>query len=355
MAEATFTVDTKNPVLVTGATGYVAGWIVKELLEAGATVHAAVRDPDNAAKVAHLHKIAQAASGTLKLFKADLLDKGSYAAAMAGCAIVFHTASPFTTTVKDPQTELIDPAVKGTRNVLDQASQCDSVTRVVLTSSCVAIYADAIDTQTAPGGRITEAVWNTTATLDHQPYSLSKTLAEKAAWEIAEAQDVWKLVVINPSLVIGPSLQKKPTSESFNLVHMLAGGAMKMGAPRFCFGVVDVRDLAQAHLAAAYVAEAEGRHIISGYDTDFLEMAQALLPRFGADYPLPKRAMPKWLVWLVGPLQGISRKVVARNVNVPWRADNTKGKAALQARYRPMQDSMEDMMAKMIDDGWFDA
>ncbi|KPA23633.1 short chain dehydrogenase [Shimia sp. SK013] len=353
MSGRTFTVNTTKPVLVTGATGYVAGWIVKDLLDAGAPVHAAVRNPDNGAKVAHLIAIAKDAPGTLKLFKSDLLTEGSYAEAMSGCEVVFHTASPFTTSVKDPQAELIEPAVTGTRNVLEQANRCDSVQRVVLTSSCAAIYTDAIDTQNAPGGPITEQVWNSTATLDHQPYSLSKTLAEKAAWEIAEAQERWKLVVKNPSLVIGPALQKSPTSESFNLVKMLAGGAMKRGAPRIGIGVVDVRDLARAHLAAAFVLQAEGRHIISGYDTDFLEMGQALMARFGTEYALPKRAMPKWLVWLAGPSQGISRKFVAGNVNVVWRADNSKGKAALGVQYRPMQESMEDMMAKMIEDGAF--
>lgn len=346
-------VSTQSPVLVTGATGYVAGWIVRRLLEAGATVHATVRDPENKLKVAHLTEIAEAAPDTLKLFKADLMDNGSFAEAMAGCGVVFHTASPFTVNVADAQKELIDPAVSGTRNVLEQANRTESVTRVVLTSSCAAIYADAQDTQDAPGHRITEDVWNTTATLDYQPYSLSKTLAEKAAWEIARDQNRWRLVVVNPSLVIGPSVQASPTSESFNLIRMLGDGSMKMGAPRMSFGAVDVRDLARAHLAAAFLADAEGRHIISGHETDALEMGLLLRPKFGEDFPLAKRAMPKWLVWLAGPSQGIDRKFVSRNVNVPWRADNSKGIAALGMTYRPLQQSLEDMFSKMIKDGWF--
>ena len=346
-------VDTAQPVLVTGATGYVAGWVVKRLLEAGATVHAPVRDPDNTAKIAHLVDIAEQCPGTIRFFRADLLEPGSYGEAMAGCGVVFHTASPFTVNVDDPQKELIDPAVNGTRNILDEANRQDSVTRVVLTSSCAAIYTDARDTVDAPGQKITEDVWNTTATMAYQPYSLSKTLAEKAAWEMAGAQDRWKLVVVNPSLVVGPSLQDKPTSESFTLLRMLGDGSMKMGAPRMSFGAVDVRDLAQAHLAAAYLPDAEGRHIVSGSETDFLEMGLLLRPRFGEDYPLPKRALPKWLVWLVGPSQGIDRKYVSRNVNVPWRADNSKSRTALGMSYRPLQDSLEEMFAKMIGDGWF--
>ncbi len=94
------TFPTDEPVLVTGATGYVAGWLVKELLDAGITVHAAIRDPGDTRKTAHLQEIAATSPGTLRFFKADLLNERSYAEAMAGCAIVFHTASPFTSSVK---------------------------------------------------------------------------------------------------------------------------------------------------------------------------------------------------------------------------------------------------------------
>ena len=174
-----FTVDTSKPVMVTGATGYVAGWIVKGLLEAGATVHAPVRNPDSADKIKHLTDTAAQSPGKIRFFKADLLAEGSYAEAMAGCGVVFHTASPFTVDVKDPQKELIDPAVKGTANVLEQANKTPSVERVVLTSSCAAIYGDNTDCAAAPGGRLDESVWNTSSSIDHNAYSYSKTLAER--------------------------------------------------------------------------------------------------------------------------------------------------------------------------------
>lgn len=348
---ADFTIPTHAPVLVTGATGYVAGWIVKRLVEAGVTVHAAVRNPKDKAKIAHLEAMANAGPGTVRFFAADLLQPGSYAQAMAGCEVVLHTASPFTTAVKDPQRELIDPALLGTRNVLEEASRTASVRRVVLTSSCAAIYTDAADCADAPGGVLTEAVWNTTASLEHQPYSYSKTLAEQEGWRLAKAQSRWRLVVVNPSLVIGPGTSPLATSESFNIVRQLGDGTMKMGAPRAGFGVVDVRDLAQAHLAAAFIPGAEGRHIVSGHDTDLLSVGQSLLPRFGDRFPLPRRALPKWLVWLVAPLSGLTRKFVARNVDHAWRADNSKSRKALGMTYRPLQQSMEDMFGQMVDAG----
>ena len=103
--------------MITGATGYVAGWIVKKLLDEGLAVHAPVREPKNAENLEYLNKIAEKTPGTIKFYKADLLDEGSYAESMAGCQTVFHTAPPFRIDVVDPQKELVDPAQLGTRNV----------------------------------------------------------------------------------------------------------------------------------------------------------------------------------------------------------------------------------------------
>jgi nucleoside-diphosphate-sugar epimerase len=350
-----YTIDTSAPVLVTGATGYVAGWIVEGLLEAGVTVHAAVRDPGDERKTASLEALAGVLPGAIRFFKSDLLEEGSYAEAMAGCRVVMHTASPFTTRVRDPQTELVDPALLGTRNVLQEADRTESVRRVVLTSSCVAIYTDAADCRDAPGGRLTEDVWNSTASLSYQPYAYSKTVAEQEAWRIARAQSRWNLVVINPSLVIGPGIGARPTSESFSIVRRLGDGSLKTGAPRVGFGVVDVRDVAQAHIAAAFVPDANGRHIVSGHETNLLELGQVLLAKYGSEYPIPRRALPKWLAWLIGPLvaRGTTRRFVARNVDIPFRADNSRSRRELGVTYRPMQESMEQMFQQMIDAGHF--
>ncbi|WP_211697458.1 NAD-dependent epimerase/dehydratase family protein [Mycobacterium spongiae] len=342
-------VDTSAPVLVTGATGYVAGWIIKGLLGAGVTVHAAVRDPKNTAKIAHLVDMAETSRGDIQFYRADLLAEGSYTEAMTGCGIVFHTASPFVRAVDDPQRDLIDPAVKGTTNVLSGANEVASVSRVVVTSSCAAIYTDAVDCENAPGGTITEEIWNTTASLTHEPYSYSKVLAEREAWRIADDQDRWRLVVVNPSLVIGPAQGPDPTSESFAIVKQIGDGTMRMGAPQMGMGVVDVREVARAHIAAAYLPEAHGRYIVSGHNTDMLELAQSLRPRFGRDFPLPKRALPKFMVWLAAPFVGLSREFVAKNVGHVWRADNAKSQRELGVTYRPMQESMEDMFSQMIE------
>lgn len=340
--------------MVTGANGYVASWLVKKLLDEGMTVHAAVRDPENTKKVEHLTAAAAQSKGTLKFFKGDLLAPGSYKEAMVGCELVYHTASPFTTTVKDPQKELIDPAVNGTENVLNAANDTESVKRVVVTSSCAAIYTDAIDTVNAPGGKLTEEIWNTTSSIDYQPYSYSKTLAEKKAWEMEKNQNRWDLVTINMSLVLGPALNpKNTTSESVNILKMLGGGEMKMGAPKMGVGAVDVRDVADAHFLAGFTPAAKGRYITSAYNTDFIEMSAVLLPKYGAQFPLPTRALPKWLLMLVGPMVNklFTRKFIKNNVNVAWNADNSKIKNELGMTFRPMKEMMEDSFQVLVDEG----
>ena len=346
-------IDKSKPVLVTGATGYVAGWIVKMLLNEGLTVNAAVRDPNNAEKLQYLNALAEQAPGTIEYFGSDLLEQGSYAEAMQGCELVFHTASPFTIAVEDSQKDLIEPAQLGTRNVLEQANRTPSVKRVVVTSSCAAIYGDNADLEDIGRDRFTEDDWNTSSSLNHQPYSYSKTLAEREAWKIAEAQDRWDLVVINPSLVLGPGINPFATSESFNLFRQFGDGTMKSGVPAYYIGAVDVRDVAEAHMKAGFAPSAKGRHITSGHDTGFVEIGEILRTRFGGDYPLPRRTLPKWMVWLVGPMldKSLTRKAVARNVGHPWRADNSKSIRELGISYRPLETSVTEMFQQMIDNG----
>jgi len=345
-------INKEKPVMVTGATGYVAGWIVKELLDQGITVHAAVRDPENEKKLKHLNEMATNAPGEIKYFKSDLLSPGSYREAMEGCELVYHTASPFFTDVKDPQKELIDPALKGTENVLNTVNEVDSVKRVVLTSSCAAIYTDAKDCQMAPDNTLNESIWNSTASLKNQPYSYSKTLAEKRAWEISKDQNRWKLVVVNPSMVLGPATNPNTaTSESFTLLKQIGDGTMKSGVPNMGVGLVDVRDLATAHINAGFKEEANGRHIISGHNSNFLEVAQILHEKYGQTYKVPNKALPKWLLFLIGPLvnKAITRQFVKNNINVKWKADNSKSKKELGVTYRPLEETLFDSFDVLIE------
>ena len=342
-------INKEKPILVTGATGYVAGRIVEKLLREGMTVHAAVRNPNQEEKLRYLNQLADQLPGKIKYFKTDLLIEKSYEEAMKNCELVYHTASPFFLNVKDNQRDFIDPAVKGTKNILDTANKTASVKRIVLTSSCAAIYGDAIDLKSTKNGIFTEEDWNTTSSPTHHPYFYSKVTAEKKAWEIARTQSQWDLIVINPSLVIGPSINPNATSGSFEIIQQIGNGKMKMGAPALNLGAVDVRDLADAHFKAGFTPSAKGRHIVSAENTSLLELANHLQPNYGIKYPLPKKLLPYWLIWLLGPLSGMSRKEIARNIGQPWKADNSKGKKELNLHYRPVSESISEMFQQLID------
>jgi nucleoside-diphosphate-sugar epimerase len=346
-------ISNSSPVLVTGATGYVAGRIVERLLLDGKSVHAAVRDPSNSEKLKYLNALAEQTPGTISYFKSDLLDAGSFAEAMEGCELVFHTASPFAILVADPQRDLIDPAQLGTRNVVGQANDTKSVKRIVLTSSCAAIYGDNADLQHSKRDVFTEEDWNTTSSLTHQPYSYSKTLAEREAWNIAKSQDRWDLVTINPSLVIGPGINPHATSESFSLIGNFGNGTLKSGVPNYGMGLVDVRDVAEAHHKAGFTPMASGRHIISAHNSSFPEICRVLHNEFGDAYSFPRRTLPKWFVWLVAPMidKAMTRKIVTRNVGHPFRADNSKSIRELGMQYRPLQQSLVEFFRQLIDSG----
>lgn len=339
-------------VMVTGATGYVAGHLVKKLLVEGHTVHAAVRDPSNTEKLKYLNELAAKSNGEIKYFKSDLLEVGSYAQAMEDCEIVFHTASPFTLDIKDPQKDLVDPALKGTQNVLETVNKTKSVKRVVLTSSCAAIYGDNKDLQAIPNKTLTEENWNETSSLQHQPYSYSKTVAEKKAWEMVKLQDRWKLVVINPSLVLGPAINPNGTSESFKLLKQFGDGTMKMGTVDYSIGAVDVRDVALAHYQAGFKEDANGRYITSAHDTSLIEMAELLREKF-ARYPLPKKTLPFWMAWLFGPIsnKAMTRKIISNNLGFPFKADHSKIQKELNVEFRPLSQSLEEFFEQLIESG----
>ncbi len=346
-------INIEYPVMVSGATGYVAGVLIQKLLREGFTVHAAVRNPENSEKLKYLNNVAKTSKGRIKYFKADLLDNGSYEKSMQGCEVVFHTASPFFLDSNDPQKELVEPAQLGTRNVLESVNNTESVTRVILTSSCAAIYGDNIDLQNSKNNIFTEADWNTSSSLNHNPYSYSKMLAEKAAWEICEKQDRWSLVTINPSLVVGPGINPFTTSESYKIIKQFGDGTMKAGLPDWGLGVVDVRDVADAHYNAAFTPQAHGRYIVSGHNTSFPAMAKVLYEKYGSKYLIPNRTLPKWFVWLVGPIVNrvMTRKAISKNVNFSWVGDNSKGIKQLGISYRPFQESLHELFQQMVNNG----
>ena len=337
-------INTYSPILITGATGYIGSWVTRLLLEKGASLHITVRDLTQTSHYQHLIDMAQTLPGHAQFFEADLTQEGSFAEAMHHTQALFHIASPFKLAVSDPQAELIGPALQGTQNILHQACHTPSMQKVILTSSCAAMFGDNIDLNPLKDKTLTENSWNTTSSLKHNPYSHSKTLAEQAAWDIAKQQSQWQMIALNPCLVMGPSISPYSNSESLHLLRQFKEGALRPGVANIGIGIVDVRDVAQAHFNALISKTATGRHILCGHSTSFLEIAHILYDNFGATYPIPHRALPKALCWLVGPyaLRGITRKYIEKNVNIPWQADTRKSISELNMSYRSLPDTLID-------------
>lgn len=344
-------INKSKPVLVTGGAGYLASWIIKMLLEEGCNVHATVRDLSNSNKVDHLKTIAEASIGQLKLFKSDLLDNGCFDEPMGECELVIHTASPFFITgIKNPIEELIRPAKEGTRNVLESAKRTPTVRRVVLTSSVVAMYGDNADIALTSGGTFTENDWNTTSSAEHQPYSYSKTVAEKEAWAIAKEQNQWDLLSINPGWILGPSVSGRIDSLSIDTMIQFGNGTFKTGVPELCSGIVDVRDVATAHIKAGYTPEASGRHVIVSKEATLLDIANILRKYFGDGYPFPLRQVPKFLFWLIAPMMGYTRKYVSKNVGIQIKFDNSYSKTDLDMSYLAIEKTVKDHFQQILND-----
>lgn len=348
-------IDRSKPVLVTGGAGYIASWVVNYLLEDGISVRTTVRNKSDSDKIKHLLKLAERFPGKLEFFEADLLKDGSFSDAMnrdGGVELVIHTASPFFIDgIKNPQKELVDPALQGTRNVLNSANQSPSVKRVVLTSSVAAVMGDNADADAVPNRTFTEEHWNTTSSLKHQPYPYSKTLAEREAWKIAENQTRWDLLTINPSFVMGPSLSERADGTSVNFMRSMINGKFAPGVPDMTIGFVDVRDVARAHILAGLTPNAKGRHIVSSKTLKFLDVAEAIRKKYGKRFPTPKSSLPKFLTYMIGPFFGLSWEYISRNVGISFDLDTSYGKKDLGLSYRNPEDTFHEHIEQLLASG----
>jgi dihydroflavonol-4-reductase len=337
---------TNHTVFVSGATGFIASHVIQQLLAGGHRVRASVRSRARRDDHQFLHAL-PGASDRLELVEADLLAPDAFAALVPGCDIVLHIASPYVLNVRDPQRDLVDPAVKGTTAMLDACAGAASVRRVVITSSMAAIT-DQPDARHV----LTEADWNTTSTLTRNPYYLSKVLAEHEAWTFVDRRKpAWDLVVINPFMVVGPSLTKAVNTSNRLFVDLLNGAYP--GIVGLTFGFVDVRDVAEAHVRAMDAEAAHGRYICAA-GTMSMRAVVALLAAHGyARHRLPSRGLDgpigNVLTRLAsyGQAKGTGQFLRTHIGRVP-RFDTTKIQRDLSLRFRPIEETILDTVADLV-------
>ncbi|XP_073139242.1 phenylacetaldehyde reductase-like [Henckelia pumila] len=312
-------------VCVTGASGYIASWLVKFLLQRGYTVKASVRDPNDPKKTQHLLAL-DGAKERLELVRANLLEEGSFDAVVDGCDGVFHTASPFYHGVTDPQAELIDPALKGTLNVLRSCAKTPSVKRVVLTSSMAAVAFNGKNR--SPDVVVDETWWSDPEFCRQmqQWYVLSKTLAEDAAWKFVKEKGI-DMVTINPAMVIGPLLQPTLNTSSAAILNLINGANTY---PNVTFGWVNVKDVANAHILAFENPLASGRYCMVesvAHQSEIVEILRELYPTFhlpekcADDKPFP----PKYQV-SKERVKGLGIDLIPLKDSIKETVESLKGK-----------------------------
>ncbi|MEU6254216.1 NAD-dependent epimerase/dehydratase family protein [Streptomyces sp. NPDC047043] len=334
-----------EPVLVTGGSGFVGSHLVLRLLERGYRVRATVRSTSNAVKVKPLTELQDRFPGQLELFEADLLVDGAFDEAMKGCEVVFHVASPFfmPEKIKDGQRDMVEPALVGTRNVVGSVERTPTVRRLVFTSTVGAVFGDYVDVLAMEGQVLSEDYFNTTSTVENNPYHYAKTVAEQAAWEAERSQDRWHMVSVNPGLVLGPSLTPASESGSLFLLEELFKGYFFYGAPDFSFTTVDVRDVADAHIAAAEKADAHGRYILAAETmSSFHDMARIIRTRYPRDLRIPRTRLPHWPVRVLGPAFGLTQDYIRKHLGIRFRVDNGRSVRDLGITYRPIEETVLD-------------
>lgn len=333
-----------NTILLTGISGFIAKHIAAKLLTAGYSVRGSVRNLDRADEVlAALRPVVPPdALARLTFVALDLDADVGWRDAMAGVQVLVHTASPFPIVQPKDDQDLIRPAVQGTLRAF-RAAHAAGVTRVVLTSSTVAVI------NSAKTVRQTEDDWCDVAAPDCSAYAKSKTLAERAAWDFVAGDGAgMALTTINPGFVMGPPLDKHYGS-SIGVVRRILRGKDPM-MPMLGFAVVDVRDVAEMHLRAVQRPETAGKRYLSvSGEMTMPEIAQTLK----AAYPtrrIPTRVAPRVLLRLLA-LFDPQIKAILPSIGIIHSASNARAQADMAMAFILPADAVRASGAWLMEHG----
>ncbi len=336
----------QGTVLVTGGSGFIGGWCVIGLLQQGYRVRTTVRDLRRETAVrAALGKVVDA-QDRLSFYAADLTADAGWDDAVGGCDYVLHVASPLGVAEPKNPDDLIVPAREGAKRAVTAAIKA-GVKRVVLTSS-VAAASQAVG---GPDSLSDETVWTDLTKPKVSAYSQSKTLAERAAWDlIAASSGATSLATVNPALVLGPVLSGD-FSESVQVIERLLSGRIP-GLPRLGFNIVDARDVADLHIRAMTAPEAAGqRFIAAGRFAWMADLATLLRQRLGAQAAkVPTGKVPDIAIRLAS-LFDKDLGAVTPSLGHKHDYSSTKAQDLLGWRPRPLEDTVLDCARSLIETG----
>jgi dihydroflavonol-4-reductase len=332
-------------VLVTGGSGYIGGWCVLGLLQQGYNVRATIRDLSREPAVrANLAKVVDPGN-RLSFYAANLTEDAGWDAAVEGCDYVLHVASPLgVAEPKDPN-ELIVPARDGAKRAVGAAIKA-GVKRVVMTSSVAAT------SKGGPGDNVSdETDWTDLKDPALSAYGQSKTIAERAAWDLVAASgEATTLAVVNPALVLGPVLSGD-YSESVQVVERLMSGRVP-GLPRIGFNIVDVRDVADLHIRAMTAPDAAGQRFIAANQFAWMaDIAAILKAQLGAEAAkVPTRKVPDFVLRFVA-LFDKDLGSVTGGLGRKHDFTSAKAQSLLGWKPRPMQDTVLDCARSLVANG----
>ena len=329
-------------VLVTGATGYIGLHCVQQLLNQGYAVNGSVRSPERKEEVFEALQKHNTPTENLNLFTFNLTEDDGWDEGMEGCNYLLHVASPIALENHN-EDFFVKPAVAGVKRAFKYAKK-HNLKKVVLTSSVAAIF-DTLEEKTD----YDETDWSDPENPSISHYAKSKTLAEKAAWNFVDNEDnPFELAVINPALVIGPSLSGD-LGESNKAIAMVTTGKMPVAVP-LQFGYVDVRDVAAAHVLAMQNSDSNGeRFALAEKDLWYKDVAKVLRDN-GFD-KAPTFNVP---VWLAKILANFSKEL---KVTLPYLGrvrsvkNTTKAKDILGWNPRPAEESIIDIAEQIKEMG----
>lgn len=333
-------------VLVTGATGFIALHCIQQLLEAGYAVRGTARSKrrgDAVAEILRPHLSDPALLERLEIVSADLTADAGWPEAVGGCQYVLHVASPFPSAPPKDESTIIVPAREGALRVL-RAAKAAGLERVVLTSSLAAVLYGVDRNKT-----FSEADWSNPDDPRIGAYEKSKTLAERAAWDFARANDL-DLVAINPGAVLGPCLGPD-MSTSGEIVRKLMNREFP-ACPDLHFAMVDVRDVAAAHVAALKAPDVSGeRFLCAGPDCSLREIADILARHYGPKgYRVPTGRLPGFLMRVFAIFDGTAR-LALNDLGRPARIDNQKIRTKLGWKPRGLEEMTVAMAESLIAHG----